>query len=73
MGVTLGALQQSLVKIALFANSSHMIGPKRLKYTEFSEGPPGVVTRKFGEDQSKAQPVGLFFPKNFLVVVQLYA
>ena len=28
-----------------------------------------MVIRKFGEDQSKTQPVGLFSPQNVLVVV----
>ena len=46
-----------------------MIGPKGLKYTGFIGGYAGVVIRKLDEDQSKTLPVGLFFSKDFLVVV----
>ena len=50
-----------------------MIGPKKLKYRWFNEDHLGVVIMKFGEDQSITLPVGLFPPKNFLVVVTLYS
>ena len=57
MDITLGTLQQSLLKIGLFSNSSQTIGPENLKYALFNEGDPGVVMRKFGEDQSKTLSV----------------
>ena len=50
-----------------------MIGPEGLKYTGFNEGHPGVVIRKFGEEQSKTLPVGLFSPKMSWLCSQLYA
>ena len=56
MGVTLGTLQQSLVKIGLFTNSFQKIGPKGLKYTGFNESHLGMVIRKFGEDPSITLP-----------------
>ena len=50
-----------MVKIGLFANSSQIIVPKGLKFSGFDGGHHGVVTRKFGEDQIKTLPLGLFF------------
>ena len=65
----MGISKQNLVEVGVFANYSQPIGPKGLKYTRFNEGHPWVVIREFGVDQSKTMPVGLFFPKNYLVVV----
>ena len=45
----------------MFTDFFQTIEPKGLKYTGFNEGHPGLVIRKFGEDQSKTMPVGLFF------------
>ena len=47
--------------VGLFANSSRMIGPKGLKFLGFDGSHPGVVIRKFGEEQSRILHVGLFF------------
>ena len=69
MEITLGTLLQSLIKIGLFTNSSQTFGSKGFKYTGFNEGHPEVVISKFGQDQSKFLPVGLFQPENVLVVI----
>ena len=57
MGVTLGWLYRSLVKIGLF-NVSSQIEPKGLKFSVFDGGHPWVIKRKCGEDQSKTLPLG---------------
>ena len=50
------------MKIGLFTNSSQVIGSKRLKFQGLMGSHwDGVVMRKFGEDQSKTMPMGLFF------------
>ena len=51
------------MKIGLFNNFSQTIGPKGINFLSFDGGLPGVVITKFGEDQSKTLPVGLFLPK----------
>ena len=47
-----------------------MIWSKGIKFSGFDSSHIGAVIRKFGEDQSKSLPMGLFFlSQNFLVVV----
>ena len=48
-------------------------GPKGLKYTRFNEDHPGVVIRKFSEDQIIPYPWVYFPSKNLLVVVTTLA
>ena len=40
-----------------------MFEPKGFNFSGFDGGHPGMVIRKFGEDQSKTLPMGLFSPK----------
>ena len=47
--------------VCLLGNYSQAIGPKGLNLSGFDGSHPGVVIRKFGKDQSKTLPVGLFF------------
>ena len=54
--------------VSLFSNFSPKIGYKVCKLLRFHGGHLGMVMRKLGEDISKSLPVGLFFPKVFLLL-----
>ena len=54
-----------MTKFSDLLSSPSQIEHKGLIFGGFSGGHPGVTTRKFGEDQSKTLPEGLFFPTKF--------